>query len=81
MSSENAFALRLSAFRSRAKITRSTLARMTGIPTKMLALFEASEAEPSWTQVQLIAKAFGKSALSFRDPALRLPGPRLYKTV
>jgi DNA-binding XRE family transcriptional regulator len=81
MPSDNAFALRLSAFRGRAKINRSTLARMTGIPTKTLAQFEEGESEPSWTQVQLIAKAFGKSVLSFRDPALRLPGARLYKTV
>lgn len=77
----HSFALRLAAIRGRARNTKARLADMSGIPLKTIAQLEDGEVEPSWVQVQLIAKAFGRSALSFVDPTLKLPGTRLYKTV
>jgi transcriptional regulator with XRE-family HTH domain len=79
--STNNFALRLSAFRVRAGISQRRLAKLTGLPLETIAQLEAGEVEPSWTAVQLIAKALGRSSISFADPSLKLPGERVWKTV
>jgi DNA-binding XRE family transcriptional regulator len=79
--SSNDFALRLSAFRGRARITKATLAKLTGLPLETIVQLEAGKVEPIWTEVQKIAKALGRSSVSFADPSLKLPGERVWKTV
>jgi DNA-binding XRE family transcriptional regulator len=70
----------LGAPRTRAKITKATLAKLTGLPLETVAQLEDGELEPTWTAVQLIAKALGRSSISFADPSLKLPGEKKFKS-
>jgi len=70
------FALWLAAFRERAGMSQTTLAKLTDLTIQDASQLEAGESVPSWTAVQLIAKALGRSCVSFPNPSLKLPAKK-----
>ena len=73
------FALRLAVFREQAGFSQRELAELTGLPLLAIAGLEASETMPSWAEVELIARALGRSWVSFADPSLKLPAKKTQK--
>jgi transcriptional regulator with XRE-family HTH domain len=69
----HAFADRLRHLRESAGLSQYALAKMTGLTKQTMSKLETGRHDPSWTTIQLLAKALGVTCVELADPKLSLP--------
>src|SRR5947209_4433072 len=69
----HAFADRLRHLRESAGLSQYALAKITGLTKQTMSKLETGRHDPSWTTIQLLAKALGVTCTELTDPKLLLP--------
>lgn len=66
------FAEKLTAFMEKTGESQSSLSRKSGVPQTIISAYLRRLNQPSWANVQLIAKALGVSCRDLEDDELKL---------